>query len=371
MKRLTTEEFIKKAKEVHGDKYDYSKVEYVNAKLKVCIICPIHGEFWQTPSNHLDGKGCIKCGGNCKIGRESFIEKSMKIHKNRYDYSKVTYVNISTKVCIICPIHGEFWQKPSNHLLGRGCPECDRDSISRCNTVYKEGYVAFNPDYGFYVIKKRTKNGNVLIRFLNNGFEKEYDIRSISSNNIKNPLTPKVYGVGYLGENCYNIKYISKDISYRKWVSMLCRCYNTKKINKPYKDCTVCNEWHNFSIFKEWFDKNYVDGWELDKDLFSKGNKIYSPDTCCFLPLEINRYLASLKSRNKYLLGVYFDKVLNKFESHITINGKNKFLGRFETEDEAYQAYKFEKKKELKRVADKYKDCLDEKIYNAIINKDF
>ena len=125
MRKLTTEEFVEKAKKVHDDKYDYSMVEYVNSRTKVCIICKIHGEFWQTPNDHLSGKGCPRCcETNVKKTKEQFIEESKKIHNGKYDYSMVGYVNSHTKVCIICPIHGEFWQTPSNHLRGKGCPKC-------------------------------------------------------------------------------------------------------------------------------------------------------------------------------------------------------------------------------------------------------
>lgn len=199
MKKMTTEEFIEKAKSVHGSKYDYSKVEYLNNRTKVCIICPEHGEFWQEPGNHLRGCGCDKCGekksqisktrttekfvleaksihgdvydyskseytgcfglvniicrkhgeffqrandhlhgcgcpicaNNQKYTTEMFIEKAKTIHGDKYDYSKCIYKNARTKVCIICHDkdkygneHGEFWQTPSNHLRGNGCPKC-------------------------------------------------------------------------------------------------------------------------------------------------------------------------------------------------------------------------------------------------------
>lgn len=130
-KKKTTEEFIKEAKEIHGNSYDYSKVIYVNQLTEVCIICPIHGEFWQKPKNHLNGRGCPKCGRNktqrCRVlGTDTFIEKAKKLHGDFYDYSKVDYVNSDIEVCIICPIHGEFWQKPCHHLTGCGCPKCRR-----------------------------------------------------------------------------------------------------------------------------------------------------------------------------------------------------------------------------------------------------
>lgn len=123
-KKLSIEEWIEKARKVHGDRYDYSKVEYVDAHTKVTITCPIHGDFIQTPNSHLNGGGCPKCGGSMKLTTQEFIARARKIHGDKYDYSKVDYINANTKVCIICPIHGEFWQTPSKHLNGRGCNEC-------------------------------------------------------------------------------------------------------------------------------------------------------------------------------------------------------------------------------------------------------
>lgn len=129
-KKKTTEEFIEQAIKIHGDKYDYSKVEYINAKTKICIICPKHGEFWQAPSDHLQGKGCNKCGGKNKLTIEQFIEKAKNVHGDKYNYSKINYVNYNTKVCIICPIHGEFWQTPNGHLHGKGCRKCSGNSYN-------------------------------------------------------------------------------------------------------------------------------------------------------------------------------------------------------------------------------------------------
>ena len=127
--KKTKDDFLEKTKKVHGDKYDYSKVEYVNNRTKVCIICPEHGEFWQTPHNHENGQGCPICGKinghrKQKLTKNVFIEKARKIHGDKYDYSKVEYVNNHTKVCIICQKHGEFWIKPNAHLNGHGCPKC-------------------------------------------------------------------------------------------------------------------------------------------------------------------------------------------------------------------------------------------------------
>ena len=134
VKKLTISDFVKRAREVHGNKYDYSKVEYVNSKTKVCIICPKHGEFWQKPNRHLSGDGCPKCGIESRqkirsLTTEDFVKKAREIHGDKYDYSKVNYVDTHTKVCIICPEHGEFWQTPADHLRGIGCPNCNSSKL--------------------------------------------------------------------------------------------------------------------------------------------------------------------------------------------------------------------------------------------------
>lgn len=120
----TTEEWIKKAKKIHNDKYDYSKTEYVKNKEKLIIICKEHGEFYQQASEHLRGYGCIKCGGNYQYTTEEFIEKAKKIHNCKYDYSKTNYIKHDEKIIIICKEHGEFEQSPNHHLQGQGCRLC-------------------------------------------------------------------------------------------------------------------------------------------------------------------------------------------------------------------------------------------------------
>jgi hypothetical protein len=175
MKKLTTEEFIAKAKLIHGDQYDYSLVIYNNRHIKVKIICPIHGIFEQTPGNHLYGKECLKCSyekhknkrglliknSNKRKKRmsEKFYECATNIHKNRYDYSKVNYIDLLTEVIIICPLHGEFRQLPSKHIYRKnGCPKCRNqknserlrvnsgDALKKCIEIHKNKYtyVDFN-----------------------------------------------------------------------------------------------------------------------------------------------------------------------------------------------------------------------------------
>jgi len=116
--------FIEKSKKIHGDKYDYSSVEYEKSNIKVKIICKKHGVFFQTPSAHLQGRGCVICGGSKKYTNDLFIKKSKKIHGDKYDYSLVDYKSMKSKVKIICRKHKIFEQKPESHLNGHICKRC-------------------------------------------------------------------------------------------------------------------------------------------------------------------------------------------------------------------------------------------------------
>lgn len=138
-KKLTQEEFVARATQVHHGKYVYSKASYKGKDEKVCIVCPIHGEFWQTPHNHLDSQECPKCSKQKRTSNtEEFIAKARSIHGNKYDYSKTRYVTSKTKVVIICPIHGEFLQRPDIHLSGSICPKCVNESKTNTLEYYIE-----------------------------------------------------------------------------------------------------------------------------------------------------------------------------------------------------------------------------------------
>lgn len=162
--------FIEKAKAVHGDKYDYSKVNYLTNKIKVTITCTIHGEFEQTPNNHLKGKGCSICGvinrGNSKTkDLEQFIFEAKAIHGDKYDYSKTLYTKLKSKLTIICPIHGEFEQTPKSHLNGGGCRKCGRQICGDETRLTTEEFIkkskqAHGDKYGYsksIYVNSRTK----------------------------------------------------------------------------------------------------------------------------------------------------------------------------------------------------------------------
>lgn len=132
-----TKIFIEKAILIHRNKYDYSKVNYVDSLTKVCIICPIHGEFWQTPAEHLRGKGCLKCGqAMCgkkqrEKAKETFVAKCKEKHGDKYMYDKVDYIDSHTKIIVTCKKHGDFCTNPNRMLNGSGCPKCKSEKAHK------------------------------------------------------------------------------------------------------------------------------------------------------------------------------------------------------------------------------------------------
>ncbi len=144
VKKLTTKEFIEKANKIHHNRYNYSKAVYKSAKQKICIICPEHGKFWQKAEHHLAGHICIMCSGIHKKTTKEFIEKANEIHQRKYDYSNVTYKNAKEKVCIICPEHGEFWQRAEHHLKGHGCCKCKTSNLEKS---VKETLIQYNIEF--------------------------------------------------------------------------------------------------------------------------------------------------------------------------------------------------------------------------------
>jgi hypothetical protein len=157
-KNIGNDEFIKKAKQIHSDKYDYLLTEYSGSNHKVKINCSFHGVFEQRASNHLSGKGCLKCYNESKLSDDlEFIEKAIEKHGNKYDYSNLKYINDKTKVKIICPNHGEFEQKPSNHLMGQGCPICRESKGEReVRKFLNDNNIDFVPQHKFPDCKHKS-----------------------------------------------------------------------------------------------------------------------------------------------------------------------------------------------------------------------
>lgn len=141
-KRSINTKFVEQAQSVHNFFYNYDNTKYVNCKTPLLINCPIHGDFWQSPNNHLQGKGCAECGKqSTRKPQEQFIHQAQLIHGSRYDYSHLEYLNSRTKVCINCLIHGEFRQMPGRHLRGRGCPKCAKQTTANKKRLTTETFI--------------------------------------------------------------------------------------------------------------------------------------------------------------------------------------------------------------------------------------
>lgn len=193
---------------------------------------------------------------------------------------------------------------------------------------------------------------------------------------IQCPYEPRTWGKGYLGVGEYR-KTINdiKTEQYNYWRMMLERCYSEKyHIKHPtYQECIVCEEWLDFQNFARWYDNNYyqVDNETmcLDKDILNKGNKIYSPNTCVFVPERINALFTKCdKTRGDYPIGVYYNKTANKYIAKCsTINGR-KHLGCFETPNDAFIVYKNFKERYVKQMAFEYQEKIPNKLFNALYN---
>lgn len=157
--RSNAKEFAEKASVIHNNKYSYDKVVYKTNKDKVIITCPIHGDFEQRPDKHITGRGCKKCGGTYKSNTKEFVSKALKVHGNRYDYSKVKYKASCEKIVIVCRKHGEFEQTPNHHLKGRRCPKCRKETTGFGRTKFINACERNNQGRGYlYVINCFNNN---------------------------------------------------------------------------------------------------------------------------------------------------------------------------------------------------------------------
>lgn len=165
--KKTTEQFIKNAIKIHGQNFIYNNVQYINNHTKVEITCPLHGEFLQTPKNHLNGFGCSICSGNEKLSNNSFIKRAIEKHGNKYDYSKTVYKNAFTKLIIICPAHGEFETTARNHYYkGYGCKKCgysDPHNKLTLSEFSQRAELIHGQKYDYSKVNYQASNKNVII----------------------------------------------------------------------------------------------------------------------------------------------------------------------------------------------------------------
>lgn len=238
----------------------------------------------------------------------------------------------------------------------------------------------FITNYGYEIeIIEKLEHPMRKIRF-DNGYEIIVFMQAIKTGKIKNPYHPSVFGVGYYGVGDYKALVNRKQTpEYEVWYSMLCRCYDEKyqEKNPTYKGTIVCKEWHNFQNFAKWYNENHpkIEGikFHLDKDLLQQDikNKIYSPDTCIFLPHNVNSFLTNKQSDNTSgYIGACWNKVMKKWQANIRLfgEGKKKHLGSFTTPEEAYEVYKFARTIESEKVKSYLRslDYLSEEVIQLV-----
>ena len=242
---------------------------------------------------------------------------------------------------------------------------------------YKDclGKVCKSLNSGDFKILKYNDATNVEIQFSKTGLEMVAQLGHIRSGKVKDPYSPSVCGVGIIGTK-YPITVNGRTTKeYMLWCHMLERCYSDtyQKKQPTYKGCKVSDKFKSYEYFYEWCHKqigfNNKD-WQLDKDLIIKGNKVYDENTCVFLPNEINSLLTKRTAlRGKHLIGVSWNKKDNAFVARVNKNkGKQEKLGLFNTELEAYNAYKTAKESFVKEQANKWKGQIDDRAYYALMN---
>lgn len=230
-----------------------------------------------------------------------------------------------------------------------------------------EGLIFSTNNSGNCVVVNYTNYDDVTVKFVETGYETKTRMDNLKLGKVKDYLHPSIYGKGILGEGFKQSE--SQSYSFQLWKNMLKRCYSEVSFKKSpsYEQCLTSETFNDYQQFKTWCNSQLGfgnTGWELDKDILVKGNKIYSEDTCCFVPKEINLLLVKHdKGRGDYLLGVDYHKNRKQFRARCS----DKHLGWFNTEIEAFQAYKEAKEEYIKEVANKWKDQIDPRVYNALM----
>lgn len=238
----------------------------------------------------------------------------------------------------------------------------------RLNPSFKVGDTGYLRDGTMWEIIEYSNFNKIKVKIMTDPpWETIVSGGNLVSGSIKNRGKPSLFGVGIIGGaevNCY-------EMSYKSWAGMLKRVYNshTEQVAIAYKDCIVVNEWLRFENYLKWFEQQKVQPkWQLDKDLLVPGNKIYGPDTCIFLPREINTFLTNrYNHRGQWPVGVTYHERLNKWQACCNAHGKREYLGVFTSPEEAFATYKVRKEQVAKELAEMWKDAIDIKVYNALM----
>lgn len=233
-----------------------------------------------------------------------------------------------------------------------------------------EGMVYSTRNHGNVKVVEYRSATDVVVQFENTGYVTTTSTGNLKQGFVKDKTIPSVSSFGIVGDTNIRDECGVIEKEYRKWESMLDRVYARPR--KSYLDCTVSFKFQKYSDFKEWCNKQIgfdQEGWVLDKDILIKGNKEYSPETCCFVPSDINAiFIRQENIRGKHPIGVWFDKQKGKYQADVCVGRKKrKRLGGFDTPEEAFQAYKEAKELYIKEVANKWKDQIDPRVYEALI----
>ena len=237
-----------------------------------------------------------------------------------------------------------------------------------------EGSVFKTKKYGDVVVLDYYNARDVTIKFLNTGNVRKTGTSELKKGEIRDNEAFPVYIVGIMDVPNEARRNVPIPKEYSIWNGVRHRCYNEniRHLTPSYQEAEMSENFKRYSYFKDWchnqigFDQ---DGWQLDKDILFKGNKLYSEATCCFVPPEINTLILKAdRIRGKYPIGVYEDKQAGKFKVRISVEGKQKHVGRYYCEKEAFYAYKVAKEQHIKEVANKWKGQIDVRVYEALIN---
>ena len=225
---------------------------------------------------------------------------------------------------------------------------------------------------GDFVVIEYKDYDNVVVKFTATGSIVTTQLYHVKDGSIKDRMFPSICGVGIVGEK-YPLENGKQSKEYTVWVGMLDRCYSTTNdTRKTYEGCEVTSSFRYFPFFKEWCHNQVgfgEKGFALDKDILVKGNKIYSEDTCCFVPQEINNLFTNKKVKNNLIkTGVLFNERTKRYSVGFSKGSKTKHLGYFGDEKEAFAAYKQAKEAYIKEVANKWKDQIDPRVYEALMN---
>lgn len=225
---------------------------------------------------------------------------------------------------------------------------------TRKAAAQRVGEIYFHPKYGEFLIIEYHSEDKVKIRFSNTKYEYYTSYSHIKNFEVCDKYSKGVYG-NYHGEGRANKQ------AYKTWYNMLFRCYNSS----CYKDVKVCEEWYNYSAFEEWYERQYKENrWHLDKDILSNGNGLYSPDTCCFLPPEINTFFAKFKKAKGYS----YNKRKKRYEAYCRNNGKYIHLGIYDTQEAAREAYLNYKRELFEEIFRPYADVISKRVYESMSN---